>query len=403
MPLHNPGEGSDLTHPISEKAPEPKPLETVARTEPELRQLIRDARRIVVKIGSSSLTDESDHAVDPARIQAIADALAARMGRGSDVIIVSSGAVAAGIGPLGLHHRPSDLATKQAAAAVGQVRLAHEWGRAFERHGRATAQVLLTASDAGRRDRARNAQRTMERLRQLRVVPIVNENDTVATSEMRFGDNDRLAAIVANLVAADALILLSDVEGLYDRHPKDPEAQFISQVRTGHDLKNVQAGDGGRVGTGGMASKVSAARLATRGGIPVLLASAESISEALGDATVGTAFHPRDNRISAWKFWVLYAADTGGTLRLDAGAVEAVTSGGKSLLAVGITEVLGDFRSGEIVEITGPDGAIIGRGEVNYDSETLVGMVGMHTADMPEGMQRPVVHADYLSNYASRV
>lgn len=371
--------------------------------ESDMRKLIANAKRVVVKIGSSSLTnDEDGHTVDPNRINTIVNALQARMEAGSDLIVVSSGAVAAGMAPLGLGTRPTDLATKQAAAAVGQVHLMHQWGRSFARYGRPIGQVLLTASDAGKRDRARNAQRTIDKLRMLGSVPIVNENDTVATTGVNFGDNDRLAAIVAHLVFADALVLLSDVDGLFDKNPEDPTAKFISEVRDGNDLKGVIAGDGGKVGTGGMASKVSAARLASRSGIPVLLTSAANIGPALEHAQVGTVFHPKENRLSAWKFWALYAADTAGKIRLDAGAVEAVTSGGKSLLAVGITEIIGDFQQGEIVEILGPDGEIIGRGEVSYDSDILQSMVGLQTQDLPDDLQRPVVHADYLSNYASR-
>lgn len=369
--------------------------------ESELREKISQAKKIVVKIGSSSLTTP-DHTVDVAKIDRIVDALQARMARGSDVIVVSSGAIAAGMAPLGLAHRPADLPTKQAAAAVGQVYLAHQWGISFARYGRSVGQVLLTASDAGQRDRARNAQNTIDRLRQLRSVPIINENDTVATSEVRFGDNDRLAAIVANLISADALVLLSDVDGLYDKNPVDPTARFISEIRDGNDLKGVVAGGGGSVGTGGMATKLSAARLASRGGIPVLLTSAENIGPALDKAEVGTVFHPRENALSAWKFWALYAADTAGTLKLDAGAVEAVTASGTSLLAVGITEIEGDFHSGEIVDIIGPEGEIVGRGEVAYDSRTLRPMIGKHSRELPEGMKRPVVHADYLSNFATR-
>lgn len=367
----------------------------------QMREVIANAKRVVVKLGSSSLTND-DFTVDSNKINHIVDALQARMNR-SDIIVVSSGAVAAGMGPLGLTHRPSDLATKQAAAAVGQVHLAHQWGRSFARYDRTIGQVLLTASDAGRRDRANNAQRTIDRLRQMRVIPIVNENDTVATSEMRFGDNDRLSAIVSHLTAADALVLLSDVDGLFDRNPSEPDARFVSEVRSGRDLKGVVAGDGGLVGTGGMASKVSAARLASRGGVPVLLTAAANIGPALEDASVGTVFHPSDDRLSAWKFWALYAADTGGTLRLDEGAVKAVTAGGISLLPIGITDVEGEFRTGEIVEIIGPHGQVVGRGEVAYDSDALVDMVGKHTDELPEGHRRPVVHADYLSNYASRL
>lgn len=369
--------------------------------EHELRRHIASAKRIVVKIGSSSLTGK-DFRVDPQRINRIVDCLYTRIQQGTDLIVVSSGAVAAGMGPLGLYKRPTDLASKQATAAVGQVHLAHTWSESFKHYGIVTAQVLLTASDAGVRERARNAQRTLERLRQLGAVPIINENDTVATTEMRFGDNDRLAAIVANLVGADALILLSDVDGLYDKNPAEPGARFISQVRDGNDLKGVVAGDGGVVGTGGMGSKVNSARLASRGGVPVLLTSASNIDAALTDASVGTVFHPKENGLSAWKFWALYAADTTGSLRIDAGAVKAVTAGGHSLLAVGITEIDGDFHSGEIVEILDPDGQVVGRGEVNYDSAVLQSMLGKHSDELPAGMQRPVVHADYLSDYASR-
>ncbi|MBV7294979.1 glutamate 5-kinase [Corynebacterium sp. TAE3-ERU12] len=366
------------------------------------RDAIRDAKRVVVKIGSSSLTGP-DGRTDPGRIDVIAEAVEKRMARGSDLIVVSSGAVASGMGPLGLSTRPSDQATKQAAAAVGQVRLAQEWSRSFARFGRTTAQVLLTSSDAGNRQRARNAQRTLDRLRQLSAVPIVNENDTVATSEMRFGDNDRLAAIVSHLAYCDALILLSDVAGLYDRNPAEPGARFVPEVWSGSDLKSVVAGDGGRLGTGGMASKVSAARLASRGGVPVLLTSADQIDRALDTADIGTAFAPRDQRISAWKFWALYAADSSGVLRIDAGAVRAVTENRRSLLPVGITSADGEFSAGDIVDIVGPNGEIIGRGEIAFNWEELDQIMGRPTTELPDALRRPVIHADYLSNYASRV
>lgn len=375
-----------------------------AATMPEpgtVRHRIANAKRLVVKIGSSSLTDESGR-VDPARIDTIADALEARMSDDTDLIVVSSGAVASGMDPLGLRQRPSDLATKQAAASVGQVLLAQEWGRSFARYGRTIGQVLLTAADAGRRDRARNAQRTIDRLRQLSAVPIVNENDTVATSEMRFGDNDRLAAIVSHLVFADALVLLSDVDGLYDRNPNEPDAQFVSEVRSSNDLSGVAAGDGGRLGTGGMAAKVTAARLASRAGVPVLLTSTENIAPALESASVGTCFWPEEDRLSAWKFWVLYAAESRGALQLDDGAKKAVVDGNKSLLAVGVTQVMGDFHRGDIVDLVDSDGKIFGRGEVNYDATDLAPMLGRHTSELPGDAQRPVIHTDYLSYYANR-
>ena len=368
-----------------------------------LRNQIAAARRIVVKLGTSSLVNASGE-LDPAKIDRIVDAIEHRIARGSEVVVVSSGAIAAGMGPLGLKARPRDLASKQAAASVGQIHLAQAWGASFARYGRTIGQVLLTQSDAGSRERARNAQRTIDRLRQMGAVPIVNENDTVATSEMRFGDNDRLSAIVATLVSADALVLLSDVDGLYDKNPSDPGAKLLDEVRSGNDLTDVEAGDGGVFGTGGMAAKVSAARLATRGGVPVLLTATEKIKEALGAASVGTVFHTRpESKLNAWKFWALYAADAEGVLRLDEGAVEAVTRGGTSLLAVGITGIEGEFHAGDIVEILGPDSEAIGRGEVAYDASELAEMLGRHSDELPEHQRRPVVHADYLSNYASRL
>lgn len=397
--VHQPGPIVPATT-IEFPEPEASEADPAMGHDSEIRAKIRAAKRVVVKIGSSSLTDD-DGRVSPGQIDMIADALEARMDRGTDLIVVSSGAVACGMGPLELQQRPTDLATKQAAAAVGQVLLAQEWARSFACYGRTIGQVLLTASDAGRRDRARNAQRTIDRLRQLRAVPIVNENDTVATSEMRFGDNDRLAALVSHLAFADACILLSDVDGLYDRNPAEPGAAFIPEVRTSKDLRGVVAGDGGRLGTGGMAAKVSAARLASRAGIPVLLTSTENIGAALDDARIGTTFWPREDRLSAWKFWVLYAAEAMGTLHLDAGAVKAVEDH-KSLLAVGLTQMDGKFTSGEVVDLVGPDGRVIGRGEVNYDSATLEGMIGKPTSELPEFAQRPVIHADYLSTYSNR-
>ncbi|KAB3520939.1 glutamate 5-kinase [Corynebacterium sp. zg254] len=398
--VHEPGPVVPATT-IEFPEPEADPEDPAMGHSSDVRRDISHARRLVVKIGSSSLTD-ADGLVNPARIDTIADALEARMDKGTDLIVVSSGAVACGMGPLQLNQRPTDLATKQAAASVGQVLLAQEWARSFARYGRTIGQVLLTAADASERDRARNAQRTIDRLRQLKAVPIVNENDTVATSEMRFGDNDRLAALVSHLAFADALVLLSDVDGLYDRNPVEPGARFIAEVKSAKDLQGVAAGDGGRLGTGGMAAKVTAARLASRAGVPVLLTSTENIGAALDGADVGTCFWPDQDRLSAWKFWVLYAADTAGRLHVDAGAVKAIAENHKSLLPVGITKVEGSFEQGQIVEIIGPDGALVGRGEAAYDASMMDGMIGKPTSELPDFAQRPAVHADYMSTYSNR-
>lgn len=359
----------------------------------DLRQQISDARKIVVKVGSSSIST-TEHRVDTKAIDRIVDAIAARA-EVSDVVLVTSGAIAVGRAPLGLTTTPTDLATRQAAASVGQVELAYAWGQSFARHGITVGQVLLTAADAGQRDRARNIQSTISRLHKLGCVPVINENDTVATTEVRFGDNDRLAAIVANLVAADALVLLSDVDGLYTANPSTPGATFIGQVSGQADLDGVVAGGGGEVGTGGMATKVSAAELATRVGIPVLLAAATRVSDALSDASVGTVFAPRRG-LNAWKSWALYAAEVAGNIVVDAGAMAALAEPGTSLLAVGITDIDGDFHAGDIVEVHGPSGEILGRGEVNYSSGALQRMRGKHSDELPD--KRPVVHADYFSH-----
>ncbi|MFF0814421.1 glutamate 5-kinase [Rhodococcus sp. NPDC003318] len=359
------------------------------------RTEIATARSIVVKIGSSALTS-LEFGLDRGKLDALADAIEARMRAGTDVVVVSSGAVGAGIAPLGLSKRPRDLATKQAAASVGQLALAHAWGTSFHRYGRTVGQVLLTADDIARRTQYRNAQRTLDRLRALHAVAVVNENDTVATAELRFGDNDRLAAMVAHLVSADALILLSDVDGLYDGDPRKGGATLIPEVTSPEDLDGVVAGSGGALGTGGMASKLSAARLAADSGVPVLLAAASDAGAALSHAGVGTAFAARPTRLSARKFWVRHAADTQGALHLDTGAVHAVVDKRRSLLPAGITATSGRFLGGDVVSLVGPDGAAVARGVVAYDAAELDEMLGRSTMELPSDMQRPVVHADDL-------
>ncbi|MGB6040164.1 MAG: glutamate 5-kinase [Gordonia sp. (in: high G+C Gram-positive bacteria)] len=365
-----------------------------------MRETIGSARSIVVKIGSSALTD-IENGIDLKRLDLLVDALEARMKAGSDVMVVSSGAVGAGIAPLGLKKRPRDLATKQAAASVGQLALAHAWGTSFARYGRVVGQVLLTADDISNRAHHANAQRTLDRLRALHAVAVINENDTVATTELRFGDNDRLAALVSHLVHADALILLSDVDGLYNGDPRKPgpdgtPARLIEQVDGPEDLDGVIAGTGGSLGTGGMASKLAAARLAADSGVPVLLAAASEAAAALGDASVGTVFAPRPTRLSARKFWVRHAAESHGQLVLDDGAIAAVCGRRRSLLPAGIVSATGDFSDGDVVEIVDRDGNVRGRGVTSYDAEDVAKMIGRSTADLPPELQRPVIHADDL-------
>ena len=359
------------------------------------RDAVRTARSIVVKIGTTALTTPTG-VFDASRLQSLVDAIEGRMKAGSDVVIVSSGAIAAGIEPLGLARRPTDLATKQAAASVGQVALVNAWSTAFHRYDRTVGQVLLTAHDISMRVQHTNAQRTLDRLRSLHAVAIVNENDTVATNEIRFGDNDRLSALVAHLVGADALVLLSDIDGLYDSDPRKSSARFISEVVGPDDLDGVSAGRGSHLGTGGMASKLSSALLAADAGVPVLLAAAADAADALSEASVGTVFAPRPARMSARRFWVRYAAEAAGSLILDDGAVRAVLEKRRSLLPAGITALSGRFYGGDVVELTGPDGGVVARGVVAYDATELSSMLGRSTSALPAEMRRPAVHADDL-------
>ena len=275
--------------------------------------------------------------IDVARVGELVDALSAAGKRGAELVLVSSGAIATGIAPLGLRRRPRDLASAQAAASVGQGILMAHYHDAFGRHGRNVGQVLLTADDLIRRAHYRNAQRTLERLLELDVVPIVNENDTVATAEIRFGDNDRLAALVAHLVRADALILLSDVDGLYDGPPDRGGSALIREVASAADLESVVIGGTGSagVGLGGMGTKVEAARIATEAGIPVVLTSAANAGQALAGQSVGTFFHATGDRSASRMLWLAHATASQGQIHLDAGAVRAVRERGAVAAAGG--------------------------------------------------------------------
>ena len=353
---------------------------------------IAQATRTVVKVGSSSLT--SNGRIDGERIDALVDALAHRRAAGQQVVLVSSGAIAAGLAPLGRRARPRDLATQQAAAAVGQILLAERYAASFARFGLTVGQVLLTADDLHRRDHYRNAQRTMERLLALGVIPIVNENDTVATHEIRFGDNDRLAALVAHLVLADALVLLSDVDGLYTGNPRSPGAHLIDEVRSSADLDGVSvSGSHSTVSTGGMATKIDAASIATGAGIPVMLAGAQNVAAALLGHT-GTLFTPTGKRTASRLFWLQHATTPRGRLVLDAGAVRAVVERRASLLPAGILASSGDFGAGDAVEIAGPELIVVALGLVAFDSADLPSMFGKSSPDLPEELRRAVVHRD---------
>jgi glutamate 5-kinase len=360
---------------------------------------IASAARVVVKVGSSSLTTTAGE-VDADRIAALATALAARHGAGIQVVLVSSGAIASGLVPLGLTRRPSDLATQQAAASVGQGLLIARYTTAFAQHGIRTGQVLLSADDLMRRTHYRNAQRTLDRLLELGVLPVVNENDTVATDEIRFGDNDRLAALVAHVTRARALILLSDVDGLYDGDPRRGEAQRIAEVRDQADLKGVRLGQPGTSGIGGMATKVEAALIASAAGIPTVVADAASAPAALNGDPVGTYFAAHGRRPATRLLWLRHAAVARGSLRLDKGAVEAVVNQHASLLPAGIIGVEGTFDAGDPVNLRDENDAIVARGLVNYDATEIPGLMGRSTRWLASKLgpeyEREVVHRDDL-------
>ncbi len=365
------------------------------------RQVVTDARRIVVKVGSSSLTTAAG-GLDEARVRRLVEVLAATRARGAEVVLVSSGAIAAGLAPLGLARRPRSLPAQQAAASVGQGILVHRYTEELARHEITTGQVLLTVDDVTRRAHYRNAYQTFAKLLELGVLPIVNENDTVATSEIRFGDNDRLAALVAHLVHADLLVLLSDVDGLYDGDPAKPDSSLIEEVAADGDLSGVRIGKVGAagLGSGGMQTKVDAARIAGGAGIPVVLTSADHAMAALAGDEVGTLFHPGGKRRPTRLLWLAHATEPKGSLTLDAGAVRAVTERRASLLAAGITGVTGAFVAGEPVDLTDPSGRAVARGLVNFDAEEIPALFGRSTADLKADLgsayEREVVHRDDL-------
>ncbi|HEY9358435.1 MAG TPA: glutamate 5-kinase [Arthrobacter sp.] len=364
------------------------------------RSVLSGARRIVVKVGSSSLTSIKG-GISEESLTALADALAAKRNSGTEIILVSSGAIAAGLAPLGLAKRPRDLATQQAAASVGQGLLMARYTQAFGAHGVTVSQVLLTADDLMRRSQHTNAFRALDRLLNLGVVPVVNENDTVATHEIRFGDNDRLAALVAHLVRADALVLLSDVDSLYDGPPSHG-AKRIPLVEGPHDLDGVTIGKTGKagVGTGGMTTKVEAATIAAGSGIHALVTSTANAAAALAGEDVGTWFRVNGARKPVRLLWLAHLASVHGRLILDDGAVKAVRHRRTSLLPAGISGVDGDFEAGDAVEMVSADGTVIARGLVNYSAAELPQMLGRSTKELGKtlgrGYDREVVHVDDL-------
>ena len=367
----------------------------------QVRRSVAQAQTMVVKVGSSSLTRPSGH-LDAAKLEALVASVAANVLSGARIVLVSSGAIAAGFGPLGFAERPRDVATQQAAASVGQGLLMARYETAFARYGIRVGQILITAEDTIRASQYRNARRTLERLLDLGVVPIVNENDALASNEIRFGDNDRLSALVANIVRADALVLLTDVDALYTAPPGRPDARRIGYVPDViATLRDVTVGGStSGVGTGGMVTKLEAARIAAVSGVPVVLTSAANAGPAMMGDPVGTVFAPVHDRGSSRRLWIGFAAEPRGTIVVDDGAVRAVRGGRASLLAAGALEVRGEFSAGDPVWVDAEDGTHLARGLSGYDSEEIPQMLGRNTDQLRrflgEAYAHPLIHRDNL-------
>ena len=368
-------------------------------TEEEVRQQVATGRRLVIKVGSSSLSSASRGLAED-RVAALVSALADAHDDGHDIVLISSGAIAAGLAPLQLRRRPRDLAHQQAAAAVGQGLLVQRYTELFRDRGILVGQVLLTVDDVTRQSTYANALRTLGTLLRMGVVPIINENDTVATHEIHFGDNDRLAALVAQLVRADALLLLSDVDSLFTAHPDEPGSLPISFVPDVEALTVDTHRIGSNIGSGGMTTKLQAAQIATGAGIPVVLGRASQVGEILFGEPVGTAFSPIDKRRPRRLLWLAHASMARGALYMDSGAVRAVTQANASLLAAGITKVTGDFVAGDPVDLVTPSGEAVARGLVNFDADQLPAMLGRRSSELAAELgvqyEREIVHRDSL-------
>ncbi len=356
--------------------------------------------RVVAKIGTSSLTDHLG-VIDAAVIDAVCDQLARLRAGGHEVILVSSGAVSAGVAALGLASRPSDVITLQAISAAGQSRLMESYNRSLARHGLVAAQVLLVPHDFVDRRQYLHARQTLVRLMELGCVPIVNENDAIASDEIRYGDNDRIAALVAHNVAADVLVLLTDTPGLYTADPRtDPAAELIEVVAADDPLLSVAAtASGSNRGSGGMASKLSAARMASWSGVRAVIAKASRdnvLVDAVAGRPVGTTFQPSSRNLPARKLWIGFATHAEGAVVVDDGARKALLERGTSLLPAGIVEVVGEFEEGDVVDVRDTAGVAIARGMVLSDAGVLRAVMGQRTSDLPAGTAHEAIHRDDL-------
>jgi glutamate 5-kinase len=355
----------------------------------------------VVKIGTSSITRESGE-LDDAALLKLCDDLAGARERGHDVVLVLSGAIAAGMPALGLHRRPTNIGMLQAIAAVGQPKLVERVGAMLSSHGIVAGQVLLTPYDFVHRSQYLHARETLQRLLGLAVLPIVNENDTIADDEIRFGDNDRLAALVSHLLHADVLVMLTDIAGVHTADPRHVESASLIEeiVEVDAALEGVVAGGAGTErGSGGMASKLAAAKIAAWSGVRAVIAAATATSVVAGaieGRAVGTTFAPRLQRLPARKLWIAFAQGADGRIVVDTGARTALTESGKSLLAAGVRGVDGEFDADSAVEVVDDAGRVFAKGLSRYSARQLRAVAGRRTGDLPEGLPREVIHRDDL-------
>jgi glutamate 5-kinase len=354
----------------------------------------------VVKVGTSSITAPSGE-IDEDALRKLGKELVTARGAGNDVLLVCSGAIAAGMPALGFERRPADVETLQAIAAVGQPRLMERLGALLAEHGVVAGQVLVTPFDFGHRTQYLHARDTLSRLLELGVVPVVNENDTLADDEIRYGDNDRIAALVANMVRADVLVLLTDTAGLFTADPRlDSEASLIEEVAAVDEQLEAFAGGTGSVrGSGGMASKLAAAKIAAWSGIRTVIASAEAptvIADALAGVNVGTVVQPRAERMPSRKLWIAFAIGAAGRVVVDDGARRALVSQGRSLLAAGVRSVDGAFDADVAVEVVDTEGRVFAKGLTRYAAPALRAVAGRRSADLPDGAPAEVIHRDDL-------